>query len=462
MKFPVFKKSFKNPLYKQLYNFLLEEITSGRLGDGERIPARREMSEKLKLSTTTVNIAYQTLTDDGYLVSRPNKGFFVNSSPAPIKYSFDDGGWANLRTFKHQFSYNGIDTTHIDSRAFNMSVKKVMYYGDDFFNHGEKQGEYALCHAISRHLYSARGIDVRSDQVLIGCGCYYLIGEVCKALGPETMYGVTNPFELKVYTALKGLNARIKLINVGMNGLDVNRLEKSGTDIVAVMPECDCPTGHRMTLSQRYDLLAWVNAKESRYIIENAADWHLIYGGEPIQSLYSLNNGKKVIYMNSFERSLAPSIKTAYFVLPEELLNLFKRRLTTYNSLVSRFEQQVHAEFINGGYFSKHLHKMNGIYRDKRDYLQSVLLASSIGNRMTITADSGGTHFLGHFESSADERELVAAAADADIKILNITAVPYLPNSAMPDKTFIFGYGGLTKKEMDESVLLLSKTWSKM
>ena len=253
-------------------------------------------------------------------------------------------------------------------------------------------------------------------------------------------------------------NKRICLLDVTKNGFSIDALNGSNINILLVMPSHQYPAGYTMPLKQRYELIEWVNARKNRYIVEFHHDSEFIYE-KPIMSIQGLDTNEKVIYIGDFVKTIGPSIKTSYIVLPNHLLKKWKSYINSYYTPVNLFEQWVLAEFIQEGYFMKHVKQMKTIYIKKRDYLLSELEKCSFRNKIEISDNLNGTHFIAKFNTDIPENQIEHAAREQGVKIVPMTRSFYRESGMYNDKYFVFGFGGLEHFEIREALTLLEKAW---
>ena len=152
-------------------------------------------------------------------------------------------------------------------------------------------------------------------------------------------------------------------------GIDPKALEKSGADILHISPSHHFPTGIVTPIARRYTLLDWAAQSENRYIIEDDYDSEFRLTGKPIPALQSIDSADRVIYMNTFSKSLASTIRISYMVLPTALAEAFYKNLGFYACTVSNLEQYTLAKFISEGYFEKHINRMRIRYKQKKDLI---------------------------------------------------------------------------------------------
>ena len=194
------------------------------------------------------------------------------------------------------------------------------------FAAGDPQGERALRTAIGDYLHSARGVDCRPEQILIGAGSEYLLMLLSQILGNGRKIAMENPTYKQAYRVLKGEGYPVIPVDMDRYGMDVQRLSRSSADVAYVMPSHQYPTGIVMPVKRRQELLAWAYSGADRYLIEDDYDSEFRYKGKPIPALQGMDRGGRVIYMGTFSKSIAPAIRVGFMVLPEHLLEAYRER----------------------------------------------------------------------------------------------------------------------------------------
>ena len=182
-------------------------------------------------------------------------------------------------------------------------------------------------------------------------------------LGKELKYSVENPGYHKIAKIYRSMGACYEYIEIEEDGPKVEELEEKEINVIHCSPSHHYPTGIVMPISKRYELLGWVTKTKDRYIIEDEYDSELRLNGKPIPSLQSIDVSGKVIYMNTFSKTLCSTVRISYMVLPDELAERFYRELSFYSCTVSNFEQYTLAQFMNSGAFEKHINRLRNYYQ---------------------------------------------------------------------------------------------------
>ncbi len=450
----VFDHKSSIPLYRQLYDYLLKEIYDGNLKENEKLPSRRALCNQLKINKNTVESAYQKLAAEGYIMSEPRSGFYVRNRYGNI----DEKEGENLPDYIYNFSINAIDILKIPYEIWQKLYRDTIMDNPSLFSHGENFGERILQKAIEKYLHNFRGVNCNFNQIIIGAGIEYLLMMLSIAMEKNTVYGVENPCHRRINSAVNLCDKKIYYLDVTKNGFPMEELKNSNVNVVFVMPSHQYPVGYSMSIEQRRELLEWANARKNRYIVEFHTDSEFVYD-KPISSIQSLDNNEKVIYIGDFSKTIGPSIKTAFIVLPKTLLKKWKTKLSTYYAPVNLFEQWVLAEFIQEGYFNKHVKQMKQIYMKKRDLLISELKKTKFWDKMEVYDNLNGTHFIAKFNTDVPEKQMEITARQEGVKIIPMTRHFFRKSGLYNDKYFIFGFGGLENFEIIEAVKLLEKAW---
>lgn len=213
-----------------------------------------------------------------------------------------------------------------------------------------------------------------------------------------------------------------------------------------------------MPISRRYELLGWAAKSDSRYIIEDDYDSEFRLTGRPIPTLQSIDVQEKVIYINTFTKTLASTVRISYMVLPKHLINEFYAKLSFYSCTVSNFEQYTLAHFIERGYFEKHLNRLRNYYHNKRDYLLSYIQNSPLASRVSISEEDAGLHFLMKINTSLSDETFCRKAEQNGIKISSLSQY-YMHAPAEVEHIFVINYSSLNEEIIPEAIQRLYQTF---
>ena len=296
-------------------------------------------------------------------------------------------------SFDYDFSPTGIDMSAFPYSVWRKISRDVLSQNEEqLFLQGDIQGDVELRNTISRYLHASRGVNCKPEQIIIGAGNDYLLLLLEKILGRHRKIGMENPTYKRAYRIFQSFAYDIYPIDMDENGMLVKQLDKNGVEIAYVMPSHQYPTGSIMPIGRRMELLKWAAKQENRYLIEDDYDSEFRYIGKPIPSLQASDLNSKVIYIGTFSKAIAPTIRVSYMVLPLSLLKKYKAECYFYSSTVSKIDQHILNVFIKDGYFERHLNKMRKIYKSKHDLLLELL--EPFKTKFVITGENAGLHIL--------------------------------------------------------------------
>ena len=274
-------------------------------------------------------------------------------------------------------------------------LKEIMINDNsELFQKGNFQGDLELRKAIMYYLRQSRGVHVHASQIVVAAGMENLLFLLRQILGEKVSIGIENPVYKNAYEILKELDFKIHPISMDESGMCVEQLQKTDANLAYVTPAHQYPTGVIMPIGRRSQLLGWAKKDPDHYIIEDDYDSEFRFVGRPIPTLFSVDEAGRVIYLNTFSKTIAPSIRISYMVLPHRLLAAFREKLGFYASTVSGFEQYTLARFMAEGYYEKHLNRMRKRYHQKRDAVIACIRGGPLAERARITEEDAGLHFL--------------------------------------------------------------------
>lgn len=294
------------------------------------------------------------------------------------------------------------------------------------------------------------------NQIVIGAGTEYLYSLLIKLLGNKRIYCIENPGYKKIKQIYESNNAICKYARMDENGIIIDDLRKANGDIAHISPTHHFPTGITMPVSRRYELLAWANESADRYIIEDDYDSEFRLTGKPIPTLQSIDACGKVIYMNTFSKSLTSSIRISYMVLPEKLANEFYERLSFYSCTVSTFEQYTLARFMSGGYFEKHINRMRIYYKKKRAKVLEIINKVFDKKECHVIENDSGLHFVLQINTKVSDKVIKERLQREKIKIVCVTE--YEMGEVIEDKhQFILNYSNMDVDNLEEALIRLKE-----
>lgn len=455
----------KTPIYVQLYQFIRSEIEKGLLLPDAKLPSKRKLANHLQISQITVDAAYQQLMAEGYLRSVPRSGFYVEPYEQGCDFKVKpprEELIINFQTETYQFDFrtNVVDTFLFPNTTWAKLAREVLSENNyEMVNVTNPQGLYELREQISKYLYDYRGINAHPEQIIIGGGSDSLISLIILLLSRNSIYALENPGYHKVYQTLRNNNVPTIPIALDECGLKVSELEASRANIVHVTPSHQFPTGVIMPIRRRLELLNWANKHTDRYILEDDYDSEFRYNGQPIPALQGLDKANKVIYLNTFTKTIAPSLRISYLVLPINLLNKYKMNPYFYTCSVPNFDQYILSKFMQGGYFERHINRMRNVYKEKLKLLINQIQNTPLANIIKIYAHDAGLHFMMHVNNGMTEQELVETAKKAGVRVYGLSEYSHTKNFTINSSTVVIGYSSLSHEELIEAISRLKKAW---
>ena len=445
------KKSNGVPLYEALYRCIRGDILAGNLAPGTKLPSKRALAQNLEVSKITVEAAYNQLLAEGYLRSQEKVGYFVEAldRPAPPKTAPPPPQAKEPEPL--------IDLTEGGAEQFPFSVwsklqREVMLdYGEALLLPLPNQGIPELREAIARHLESFRGMQVDPENILIGAGTDFLYNLLIQLLGREKVYAVEEPGYGKIRKIY--LAGGVKTVSAPMDHMGVLPGGLGNADVLHFSPSHHFPTGLVTPMSRRLELLAW--AKEGNYLIEDDYDSEFRLEAHPMPSMLSLDTGGHVIYMNTFSKSLAPSIRISYMVLPQALRQEFQEKLGFYSCTVPSFEQYTLARFLSRGYFEKHLNRMRKFYRSRRSSMVRLVQEAPCSGKLAMEERDAGLHFLLKVRTDMDDGSLVQALRRRGVRVRALSE--YYHDASGDRQTLVVNYASLKEEDLQKALEVLGE-----
>ena len=489
----------RTPYYEQIYSYIKSAIREGHIQAGERLPSTRQLAQKLGVSRSTTQLAYDQLCAEGYLEARPYRGYYAakmedlylqpgnGAAHGRMTRSTDLSNHNSLqmltapevskdtsypRTFGStqeenireesaspeassiDFSPRGIDLGHFPFRIWRKLSRDVLQDENrEIFASGDNQGEWELRQAICDYLRGSRSILCHPGQVVVGAGTEYLLMLLTQLIGIRCI-AMENPTYRQASLVMARLGHQILPGDTGAQGMQTRQLEGSGADLVYTMPSHQFPTGTVLSAPRRQQILRWAMEDERRFIIEDDYDSEFRYRGKPIPSLAGSDTGERVIYLGTFSKAVAPAIRVSYMVLPMSLALRYPEVCGFYTSTVSRIDQMILSRFMEQGYFERHLNRMRGIYRTKHDLLLDAL--EDFRGAFRISGEMAGLHVLLESVEGRREEELQNLAEQAGVQVYPLSSYYLKPDVS---RTVLLGYANLTEEEILEGVHRLREAW---
>lgn len=470
-------------LYEYLYRCIRHDIAHGKVEPGQKLPSKRALAKQLGVSLITIEAAYDQLVAEGYIRSRERCGYYAcdlapaakieepesaqhrtEAANAPVERERDNhaANLSNLQLLSQEkghpesstalpsdadfaltidgstaphpqnissdaplladFTHSTLATTMLPYSAWAKAVRRTLSdeSAASLAEAASAAGSPELRSAIADHLRQYRGMDVSPDQVVIGAGSQTLYQLLVQLLGRTRRYAVEDPGYPLLTRMYEQQDAQVTHIGLDDSGIDIDALEASGASVAHIMPSHQFPTGIVTTAARRRELLNWAREGD-RYLIEDDYDSEFRMAGRPIPSLFGIDAAERVLYLNSFAKSLGAAFRMAYLVLPPQLAQRFRKQLGFYANTVSPLDQLALARFIKQGHYDRHVNRLRTHARKTQDALVNAL-HEAFGDRIAFAGLNDGLHFIMQLESERDERELATAAEAAGIRIAPLSS----------------------------------------
>ncbi len=337
--------------YFELYKDVKRKILLKEYAPGEKLPSKRVMADKYGCSVITVETAYGMLIDEGYMEPRERSGYFVCKIDVPYK--------EEAREVTIEYLPEGIPDQRQDfeySLWFKTIRKVISERGEELFQKSPNMGCGVLRNVLADYLYKNRGMVAKPQNIIIGSGAEQLYETVVKILGREKVFGIEDPSYPKIEAVYVGEGANIRKLKMGKDGIEEKELFDCNADVLHVTPYRSFPTDVTTSILKKYEYLRWAGGE--KYIVEEDFNSEFYKPGQPVEPLYSLDKQQRVIYINTFSKSLSPSMRIGYMILPDELLPSYQNVLGEFSCSVPVLDQYVLAEYIASGDFVRHLNRL--------------------------------------------------------------------------------------------------------
>ena len=467
------------PLRAQIYRDLRGAILDGRLRPGERLPSTRVLSAEMSVSRNTTEGAYEQLVAEGYLSRKIGSGTFVASClparpigarragrPAPVSVSPPRGLSSRGRALARSLTCNDPLSVRAFGAGFpaldefpaalwrRLTARRLRASGAALLGYGDPAGYPPLREAVSRYVSESRGVRCRPEDVIILTSSLQAIGLAARmVLDRGDAVWIENPFFPGAYSALESAGASLQAVPVDGDGLRVEEGERAGgaARLAYVTPSHQYPTGVTMSLERRLALLDW-GRRANAWILEDDYDSEFRYEGRPIAAIHGLDRAGRVLYLGTFTKSLFPSIRVAYLVVPPSLAAPFVHARRQLDGHTATLPQAVIADFMNEGHFAAHLRRMRAIYRTRRDALVEALDGELRGRVRPGPAD-GGFQIVLHLDAHEDDRDVARRAAAAGIDVTPLSRCTL----GSRDPGLVLGYSALSPDAIRAGVRALAK-----
>lgn len=472
-------------LHTQLYNSLRELILDGVLQSEQRLPSTRVLAEELVISRTTVLTVYDRLNSEGLVYSKTGAGSFVSSILKQRQIALDgvvkensvssDSSPPLSRAFTKMYKRLPIRVEVSNPQAFSTAIPAIDVFPMDLWSrliarysrkrelvrYHSSKGYPPLRNAIAAHLRTERGLECRPEQIYITSGAqqaHYFLGEIL--LDPGDIVWFENPGSRVARNGFSARGARLVPVPVDTEGLNVERAIEVAPifKLASVTPSHQQPRGSIMSLSRRLELLNAAD-KANAWIIEDDFDGEFFYSKRPLPTLFSIARNQRVIYVGTFSKSMFPSLRLGYFVIPNSLVERLDQSVGSYLPAVPLLIQAAAAEFIDKGHFATHIRKAKKVYRERYHALE-LAIKTHLDDYLTLIPTETGFHALALFKRSFDERRVADCAEQKGILVRPLSNYCIEPLTDV--KGIALGFGCVTVNQIEDSVITLKQVFESL
>ena len=466
-------RSSSAPIYRQIEDFLRQMILDGALLPSQKLPSTRELALELGVSRITIKSVYEQLISEGYVQGKTGAGTFVSEGldgetpvvPAidTIRKDYLDGNFS--KTAEHiSFSqasarYGSIlpfrpGVPALDKfpvKRWNKYLSRATTKSDIAnFSYGDLLGSEKLRASIARHLADSRGMKVDPKQILITSGAqqaFVLISYVLMNKNDTIWY--ENPGHIAGRDLLKIVGGDVSPVPIDKEGLNLPYavLNFSKPKLIFTTPSHQQPLGITMSLQRRLTLLKYAHENAS-WVIEDDYDSEFRYRGRPLPALAALDKVGRVLYVGTFSKSLFPSVRIGYVVVPEILVDTFAKTRNIFGQTSSAITEEALSNFMDDGGFAEHIRKMRRLYRERRDILLDAL-KNHCSNILEPQQTDAGMHIIADIKNGMSDRLAHLELLNAGIDSLPLSI--YYEGSVQR-QALVLGFSGVQKKVIPKLV----------
>ena len=485
------------PRYEYLYRCIREDITAGTIPAGSKLPSKRVLAEHLEVAVSTVAAAYEQLSVEGFISAHERSGYYVEDvsnyrskpAPAPTVQTPQQSEQAQKATRRRASAAKTIQDASDQDFFVDMKVNRasVLLFPSTVWAHYMREalsfpsetllqsvpfnGLLELRQAIAAYLKRARGVDVSPDCIIVGAGSEYLYSRLLQMFGPHTMVAMENPGYSKFSAISHSFGTPWCSVPIDDSGMDVAALAETGAQVAHVSPANHFPTGIVMPIKRRLELFEWANDAPGRFIIEDDYDSEFRYSGRPIMPLLGEDAAGRVIYLNAFSKTMVPSLRISYMVLPARLLKRYVDTMSFYSCTVSSIEQYALARFIDEGHFERHINRMRTFYRTQRGAVLDAIAESRLAGISHVEERNAGTHFLLCVETALSDEEVrergaklglnISMLGDYELHDTSLAALARTRQSTFGQKdgmrVLVLNYAGIAPDRVAETIARLQR-----
>ena len=437
-------KNQKKPMYQQIYLSIRRAIESGSLKKGSRLPSIRRLSADRGISKTTVTGAYDQLCVEGYIISKPQKGYFVAAAfdKLPKAAARADSAQAQRVYAAYDFSGKSIDESIIDLNEWKKCVKDVINRNYLLTSYGDEQGEPALREALQKYALGIRSVNARTDNIVVGAGTQAILLLLCSLIGFGKRIAVERGGFLQAELVFQSFNYEICCYDCDACGARIDSFEEISPDIILINPNSTGARGGSMPVTRRLEIIEWARTHRA-LILEDDYNGELRYSTRPIPCVQHYD-AENTVYIGSFSKVLLPSVRLSYTVLPDRLSEIYQSRKRLMNQTASKTEQLALAQYIQSGKIDAHLRKARRVYLEKsRSMLES---AARFLPEAAVDFNETALYLVLKPPFEVDKSRLEQELRDRSVRLMSY---------GREENAFALSFSGIAQEKLSEGVQLV-------
>lgn len=469
-------------LHEQISDQIRQLIAEEKLRPGSYIPSSRQLADHLGVSRNTVLLAFNRLASEGYIEATKGSHTFVSQTYAKFRPSRDNARSHEMtdKTLRRPpilFRGEAQKLVHAGRkpifdffvgrpcpRSFphrtwrRLLLKRHAAAGSSLSEYPHPAGLLELRHAIADHLGAARGMNVRTAQILVVNGIQEALNIIARLfVRPGTPVAIENPCYRGALSTFESYGAEMVPVPVDKDGIRVDQLPERTVSLLYVTPSHQFPTGETLATERRVELLKWAN-RVGAYVVEDDYDSDFRFDGPPLTALAGLDNSASVIYLGTFSKSIGAGLRVGYMAVPVELAETAIDVKAILNAGQSWLDQAVLADFISSGSFARHLNQVRIVYRARRNCLLNAL-REQFGD-VNISGYQGGMHVMWHLPDSLPDAAVVQATAlNHGVGVYSLrsaVAFDFSPTT-YSKRSLVLGYPALPEEQIREAIARVAR-----
>lgn len=447
-------------LTRQIYNFMREAILNGTLPQGERLPSTRELAKHLHVARNVVIESYEQLLAEGYVYTKNGSGTYIGdgilfqtaccASPLIEQKAAPDQPNKEVISFR-----TGIpDLASIPIKKWGRLYREITQSALPMhMDYQSSKGEYELRHQLSLYLWRVRGVNTLPENILITNGAAQAFSLLCQLVFDDGYALVENPLSYGILHTLESKKVKMQTIPVDECGMVTAELPAVSPQLIFTTPSHQFPTGVILPIKRRIEMIRYA-AEHNVYIVEDDYDSEFRFDGSPIQSMQALDPAR-VIYVGTFSKTLMPSLRMGYMVLPDSLCARMEEAKYIADLHSPILEQLTMAKFMEAGFLDLHIKRTSSIYLKRRNYLIQCL-KDAFGEGVSISGAQAGMHLVATFKSVRFDKTVLQKIEESNLQVVPMSRHYLLGNNESLihpyDNSLIFGYGNTAPASIEAGI----------